>query len=194
MGQKFNNLFPVHTHLQESAIAMGSDVEDSKKTLSRLLLEYLKDSNRSDREIAKDLGISQATVSRLKRKLLKDGLVRHFSAISDLGKMGYEIMAFSLVKFNTESVMKDFGKVIKMAQVWAKTHPEIIFDARAEGMGVDVVTISLHKTYAAYKEFLAQNKRTWGSLLSEVHFILVDLNGPLSKPFSFEYLADDTET
>jgi len=67
-----------------------------------LLLEYLKDSDRSDREIAKVLGVSQPTVSRLKSKLVKEGLIRHFSAIPDFAKMGYEIMAFSFVKFNMD--------------------------------------------------------------------------------------------
>jgi len=58
--------------------------------LTRLLLEYLKDSNRTDKQMAKILGVSQPTVSRMKSKLLEEGLVRHFSAIPDFAEMGYE--------------------------------------------------------------------------------------------------------
>ena len=54
---------------------MEKSPDRSKKTLQRLLLEYLKDSNRSDRQVAKELGVSQPTVSRLKAKLLKEGFV-----------------------------------------------------------------------------------------------------------------------
>lgn len=166
-----------------------SDVKENK--MMRLLLEYLKDSSRSDMEIAKVLGVSQATVSGLKKKLIKKGFVTHFSAIPDLAKMGYEIMAFSLVKFNIKEVMKHLPEIEKMAKTWVKSHPEILFDSRVEGMEIDSVTISVHKNYAAYKDFLVQNKRTWGKFMSEVHFILVDLNGQINKPLSFEYLAED---
>ncbi|PVX24908.1 MAG: hypothetical protein CW716_09160 [Candidatus Bathyarchaeum sp.] len=172
---------------------MGRGPEESNNTLTRLLLEYLKDSNRSDKQIAKELGTSQATVSRLKHKLIKDGFVRHFSAIPNLDKLGYEILAISIVKFNTELVLQNLPKIEKMAKSWAKTRPEILFDARAEGMDVDVVNFSVHKNYAAYKDFLTETKRVWGNLLADVRFILIDLNGPLGKPFSFEYLAENSD-
>lgn len=172
---------------------MGRNPDDSKKTMSRLLLEYLKDSNRSDRQIAKELGVSQATISRLKTKLVKEGLVHHFSAIPDLGKIGYEILVFSFVKFNTDMVMQDFPQIIKKAIGWSKSRPEILFDARAEGMGIDAVTVSIHKTYADYKDFLAESKRVWQGLFSETHHVLVDLNGPISKAFSFEYITEESD-
>ena len=69
-----------------------------------LLLEYLKDSSRSDRELAKILGVSQPTISRMRAKLLKDGIIDHFSAIPDLTKIGYEILAISFVKFNVSNI------------------------------------------------------------------------------------------
>ena len=170
---------------------MGRKLGGTKKMLLRTLLEYLKDSDRPDSKIAKELGVSQATVSRLKSKLLKEGYITHFSAIPNLSKMGYEILAFSLVKFNMEKVMENFPKIEKIAKSWAKSHPEILFDALAEGMGMDAVNISVHKNYADYKDYLAENKRVWGDLLSEVHFILVDLNGPIAKQFSFKHLTGD---
>ena len=159
--------------------------------LYRLLLEYLKDSSRSDRELAKILGVSQPTVSRMRAKLLKDGIIDHFSAIPDLTKMGYEILAFSLVKFNMPEVLKDYRNVEKIARSWVQTRNELIFDSRAEGMGMDAIAISLHKNYSDYKQFLTDNKNHWGNLLSEVNYVLVDMKSGVSKPFSFKYLADD---
>ena len=170
---------------------MGRNPEGRDKKLFRLLFEYLKDSDRSDQQIAKDLGISSATVSRLKSKLIKEGFVTHFSAIPDLGKMGYDILAFSLVKFNKDAMVGHMPEIIKKAKSWVKSQPEILFDSIAEGMETDAVTISVHKNYAAYKDFLAQNKSTWGKFMSEVHSILVDLKGYINKPFSFEYLTED---
>ena len=54
---------------------MGIKPEGVEGKLFRLLLEYLKDLSRSDRQIAKVLGASEATVSRLKRRLVAEGLV-----------------------------------------------------------------------------------------------------------------------
>ena len=44
-----------------------------KKRMMSLLLELLKDSKRSDRELAKILGVSQPTITRLRHKLEKNG-------------------------------------------------------------------------------------------------------------------------
>jgi DNA-binding Lrp family transcriptional regulator len=167
---------------------LGRSPETRNKKL-RLLLEYLKDSNRSDRQLSKTLGVSQATVSRLKSKMLKDGQILHFSAIPDLGKMGYEIMAFSFVKFKLDHV----NEIQDMAKEWAETNPQILFTSRAQGMGADALSISVHKDYAAYKSFLANNRECWGDLMETVNFILVDLHGELTKPLSFKSLADETE-
>ena len=160
-----------------------------KAKLKSILLEYLKDSNRSDRQIAKVLGVSQPTVSRMKSRLLEEGVVRHFSAIPDFAKMGYEIMAFSFVKFNMEQVME----IEEKTKEWMQSHPEIIFSSRAEGMGMDAVTVSLHKNYAEYTNFIMENKEKWGKFMAEVHYILVDVGGDVTKPLSFKYLAEKKE-
>jgi len=98
-------------------------------------------------------------------------------------------MAFSFVKFNLDQVMDIEGK----AKDWAKNHPEIIFTSRAEGMGMDAITVTVHKDYAAYKEFLLKNKKLWGKFMADVHYILVHLNGEITKPLSFKYLAEKQE-
>jgi len=165
---------------------MGNRSDVKKGKLMSLLLEYLRDSNRSDRQIAKVLGVSQPTVSRMRSRLLEEGLVRHFSAIPDFAKMGYEIMAFSFVKFNMEQVTE----IEEKTKEWMQSHPEIIFSSRAEGMGMDTVTVSLHKNYVEYMNFLIENKKKWRKFMAEAQYILVDLGGDVAKPLSFKYLAE----
>ena len=174
---------------------MGKRSNAKKAKLLRLLAEYLKDSNRSDGQVAKVLGVSQPTVSKMKNELLEEGLVSQFSAIPDLAKVGYEIMAFSFIKFNVEQVSQ-FDKTgpMKMeerAKEWASGDSRILFDARAEGMGIDAINISFHKDYASYQRFLADNKKKWGNMLADVQYVLVDLVGGVVKPFSFKYLAEN---
>ncbi|UCC58099.1 MAG: hypothetical protein JSW14_07015 [Candidatus Bathyarchaeum sp.] len=112
--------------------------------------------------------------------------MRHFSAIPDFGKMGYEILAFSCVKFKMEQLMG----IQEKAREWAKSHHCIIFTSRAQGMGMDAVTISLHKNYVEYAKFREKNKEIWGHLFEDMHFMLVDLKGEITKPFSLKYLAE----
>jgi DNA-binding Lrp family transcriptional regulator len=158
----------------------------NKDRLKSLLLEYLKDSNRTDRQMAKTLGVSQPTVSRMKDRLLKEGLVLHFSAIPDLAKLGYEIMAFSFVKFNMEQVRE----IEEKAKEWAQSYPEIIFSSRAEGMGMNAINISLHRNYAEFMRFLKENKSRGRKFMVEASYILVDLGENVTKPLSFKYLAE----
>jgi DNA-binding Lrp family transcriptional regulator len=161
-----------------------SEVKTAK--MNKLLLEYLKDSNRSDRQISKALKVSQPTVSRMKKQLLEEGFVRHFSAIPDLAKIGYDIMAFSFVKFNTDQIRE----IDARAKEWTQNNSEIIFSSRAEGMGMDAISISLHKDYTEYMKFFMETKKKWIEFMAEAHFILVDLKGAVAKPLSFRYLAE----
>lgn len=167
-------------------LPMGKHKAVKKDTLMALLLEYLKDSNRSDKQLAKTLGVSQPTVSRMRNKLLTEGIVRHFSAFPDFAKMGYEIMAFSCAKFNMEKIVE----IKRKAEKWAQQNPEIIFTSRAQGMGMDAVAISIHKNYADYDAFIKRNRLLWGDLMVKSHQMLVDLKGEISKPLSLKYLAD----
>ncbi|MGD9130955.1 MAG: Lrp/AsnC family transcriptional regulator [Candidatus Bathyarchaeota archaeon] len=168
---------------------MGKRSGVNKIKLTSLLLEYLKDSSRTDRQMAKILGVSQPTISRMRNRLLQEGLVRHFSAIPDFAKLGYEIMVFSFVKFDMERVME----IEEKAREWAQSYPEIIFSSRAEGMGMDTVTVSLHKNYAEFMNFLMENKNRGRHFMAEVNYILVDLGGNVTKPLSFKYLAEKKE-
>ena len=159
-----------------------------KKTMKKLLLELLKDSKRSDRELAKVLGVSQATVSRMRNKLVRDGLIQEFTIIPDFVKLGYELMAISSVKTKIKPELEE--KAIK----WIKKYPNVIFVARAEGMGKNGVMISLHKNYTDYSNFIAEHLLHWGDDLENYDTLLISLNGTIIRPFSLRHLAEQEET
>ena len=168
---------------------MGENPNTLNGRLRRLLLEYLKDSNRSDKQIARVLGVSQSTVSRLKTKLITEGILKHFSAIPDFAKIGYAIMAFSCVKFKQENIEEIEARVVGRAR---RNH-EILFTSRTQGMGMDALTISVHKNYVNYANFIEKNKEMFGDLIADPHNILIDLKGHVAKPFSLKYLAEEPE-
>jgi len=62
----------------------------------RLVAELLKNSRRSDRELAKALGVSQPTVSRTMKKLEEQGVIKEYTIVPDFSKLGFQIMGVSL--------------------------------------------------------------------------------------------------
>jgi len=159
------------------------------KRMMSLLLELLKDSKRSDRELAKVLEVSQPTVTRLRSRLVKEGMIREFTVIPDFVKMGYEIMAISCVK-KRQAVTELEEKAVE----WMRKYPNIIFAARGEGMGKNGVMISLHKNYTDFSNFVAEQLQYWGDDVQEYDTMLVSLKGIIVKPLSLKYLAEVEET
>jgi Lrp/AsnC family transcriptional regulator for asnA, asnC and gidA len=159
----------------------------NKKMMS-LLLELLKDSKRSDREIAKVLGVSQPTASRMRSRLVKEGMIREFTVIPDFAKMGYEIMAITC--FKSKANEKSVEKAIQVTT----GKPNIILAARAEGMGKNGVIISLHKNYTDFSKFLRDLRLECGDNLRDYDTILISLKEKAVKPLSLKYLAELEET
>jgi len=155
-----------------------------KKTMKHLLFELLKDSSRSDRALAKVLGVSQATVSRMRNKLVKDGLIRQFTVIPDFSKMGYELMAITCFR------SKRTKEIREKATKWTMAKPNMIFAARAEGMGKNAVVISIHKDYTDYSNFLNDIMFEGKDIIEDHDTLLISLRGFIAKPFSLKYLAE----
>lgn len=161
-----------------------------KERMMSLLLEYLKGSKRSDRELAKVVGVSQPTITRMRQRLVKEGAIKHFTVIPDFVKMGYEIMVISHIK-NKALVVTELEE--KAEKYWKK-YPNVIFVSRAEGMGKNGVLISLHKSYTDYSDFLAENLREWGDYIESYDSMFINLNGRIVKPLSLTYLGERKET
>ena len=155
-----------------------------KKRMLSLLLELLKDSKRSDRELAKVLGVSQPTVSRMRSRLVKEGVIRDFTAIPDFVKMGYEIMAISCFK------SKVSGEIAERAKRWTMSKPNIIFAAAAQGMGKNAVMISLHRNYTDFSNFLVEVMTEDETVIEDHDTMLISLEGRIVKPLSLKYLAE----
>jgi DNA-binding Lrp family transcriptional regulator len=69
-----------------------------KETELRLISELMKNSRRSDRELAKAIGVSQPTVSRTIQRLEKQCVIKEYTMIPDFTKIGYALLTVTLVK------------------------------------------------------------------------------------------------
>jgi DNA-binding Lrp family transcriptional regulator len=113
------------------------------KKMKLLLQELLRDSSRSDRELAKALGTSQPTLSRIRRNLIEDKTVKNYTVIPDFYKMGYRLLAITLVKskFNLGSLeQRELSDT--RARNWMMKKPNIVFCDRCRGLGMDGIMIS----------------------------------------------------
>jgi DNA-binding Lrp family transcriptional regulator len=158
-----------------------------KELPKRLLSELLKDSKRSDRELAKVLGVSQPTVTRRKQQLVKDGIIREFTAIPDFVKMGYEIMAVTFGKYRLPRT----PALVKEEQEWLEKYPNIIFASTAQGMGKDEMMISLHKSFTEYSKFVTDLSARFGDDVENSGNVLISLKNFMAKPLSLRYLAQE---
>jgi DNA-binding Lrp family transcriptional regulator len=156
-----------------------------KDTELKLICELIRNSRRSDRELAKLIGISQPTVSRIRTRLEKEGIL-DYTAIPNLIKLGFGIVA---VVFGKRSFQKAPESHLQKAIDYAREHPNIIFGAAGQGLGFDRISISIHKDYSEYAKFAQETRTAWAGIM-DVESFLIDLSSkdmvqPLSlKPFA----------
>ena len=169
-------------------------VQDSKKSKRiQLLHELLKDSSRSDRELSKAMGVSQPTVSKLKRTLVKEDLIRGFTIIPNYSKMGYNLLAFTFVKIKPLlSSSEERQRGHDFVKEWMCNQPNVVFSHYCRGMDMDGFMISFHQSYRDFDKFVKKHNEEIGHLLNDVQNILVNLAGEETlKEFHFRYLADN---
>ena len=158
-----------------------------KERMHRLLLEYLKDSKRSDREIAKVLGVSQPTVTRMRSRLVKEGLIRDFTVTPDFVKMGFEVLAFTFVKMRPEVITPEAREEAKK---YAARVPNAIFSSLGEGFGMNGVVISFHKDYTDYHRHLNLLRVDWKDFLEDIQSFIVSLKEGEFKRLSLTHLGE----
>ncbi len=158
-----------------------------KKIMTKLLLELLKDSKRSDRELAKILGVSQPTITRTRHKLEQDGLIQDYTIIPDFRKMGFEILAINFVRIRPRILSPETDE---NARKFTKKFPNTVFASSGEGMGMTGVSISFYKNYTEYHKRINQLRTEWKDLIEDVQSFIVSIGEGEFKRFSLTHLKD----
>jgi DNA-binding Lrp family transcriptional regulator len=157
----------------------------------RLISELMKNSRRSDRQLAKAIGTSQPTVSRMIKNLEKEGCIREYTVILSYAKLGFQIMALTFFKLKRDVPDAEMDRIRKMGTAMTQDSAlEVVMTERGMGMESSVVAVSFHKDYSAYKSF-----REWISQfdfieVENVRSFLIDLNDEVRyRPLTFSTLA-----
>lgn len=157
-----------------------------KKIDEKLLVELLKNSRRSDRELARVLDSSQPTMSRRRKRLERKGLIKGYTIVPDWRKLGFEIMAFTFLKMGPETRSKQVAEKVNQ---YAASVPNAIYVAYGEGMGMTGVVIALHKNYSEYFEQLSLFRMQWKEYIEDIQSFITVLGEGEVKDLSFTYLA-----
>jgi DNA-binding Lrp family transcriptional regulator len=146
-----------------------------KEIERKLLSELMKNSRRSDRELAKAIGASQPTTTRLRTKLEKEGYIKEYTIIPRFSKIGYHIMAFSFFKIESpvgEKALERFKKVLP--ERLSETPFGIVMAKSCMGGPFDAVVVSFHPDYASFDYFRLALKHN--TLLNVVDLIVYLVN------------------
>jgi DNA-binding Lrp family transcriptional regulator len=145
----------------------------------RLLSELMKDSRRSDRELAKAIGVSQPTVTRIRAKLEKEKVIREYTMIPDFHKLGFEILAVTFLVVDKEPRAQQLERTLS-------TFQNVLTFEGGLGLKYSHVVVSLHENYSSYAEFEGKIKDSLAATNSAS--FLVSLNDGHAF-FSFSALA-----
>ena len=143
----------------------------------KLISELMKNSRRSDRELAKAVGVSQPTVSRLIGRLEKEGKIKEYTMIPDFRQFGYNIMA--VVFLGKQETMREEERLaLRKAAVEMEKKPSHAAMVVVNGIGLNKgrMIILFCKDYSDYHEQMKTIKNLPHINSGEVDSFLVDLN------------------
>ena len=141
----------------------------------KLISELMKNSRRSDRELAKQLRVSQPTVTRLRSKLEKEGIIKEYTMIPDFAKIGYEIMGITSLNVNVDphAGLNEMRKATIEAE---KNNPHAgLTIVNCIGSKKNRVFIDFYRDYAAYTNVVKQVKRFPYADVESIETMMVDL-------------------
>lgn len=157
----------------------------------RLISELMKNSRRSDRELAKIIGVSQPTVSRMLKRLVGEGYIREFTIVPDFNKLGFQIMTIVLTKMKKDigpDILQEVrGKVLEDE----KRNPSPILLAKTGiGANSDRVVILLAEDYSTYSKYISMLRQYPSIEVQEINSFIIDLKDEtIFMPLSFSNLA-----
>jgi DNA-binding Lrp family transcriptional regulator len=156
----------------------------------KLLFELMKDSHRSDRQLAKALGVSQPTVTR-RRAILEENFIEGYTIIPKLGMIGFEVAAFTFLKSKLkQKTGQERDEALKKLKEWYMKQPNVLLVHDGRGMGWDAVCVSMHKSFSDFAEFIRAQDSELSDFIIESQTFHADLKpGIPIKPFHLKYLA-----
>jgi len=163
-------------------------VSTIKNVELKLISELIKNSRTSDRTLAKAIGASQPTVSRLRSKLEKK-VINEYTMRPNLVELGFELLVvtFGMLNYKKQADPR-LGKKIKD---FVKKRPNIIFASTGKGMHSDRLSISIHRNYSDYSKYMQELTTEYGEFYTTTDSFLISLtNDKILRPMTLRPIAN----
>jgi DNA-binding Lrp family transcriptional regulator len=156
----------------------------------KILFELMKDSHRSDRQLAKALGVSQPTVTR-RRAMLEDNYIEGYTVIPKFGQIGFAIASFTLIKSKLKNKNgEEKSQALQKMKDWYLKQPNVVMVLDGNGMGWDAICISVHENYEDYAKLIRAQDAELSDLITGRQTFHSELKGgDTIKPFHLKYLS-----
>jgi DNA-binding Lrp family transcriptional regulator len=136
-----------------------------KKREKDLLLELIRKSKQSDRELATKLKTSQSTITRTRHRLEKK-IIRAYTVIPNFSEIDINLIVFTVCKCDEPN--NEFHKTLKK---FIDDHPCIAFMSRGEGMGTKIM-VSFHSDFDGYQDFMRETRRIFNKHITGLKSII----------------------
>ncbi|MBU0666037.1 MAG: Lrp/AsnC family transcriptional regulator [Nanoarchaeota archaeon] len=156
--------------------------------MNQLTKEFLKEitvnSKQSDRELSKKLNATQPTISRLRKKLEKEGVIEGYTIIPNLAKLDIEFVIFITLKWKDYTNVKELEEFNK----FLKYDKRVLFSAPGEGFEDKTkIIMTFHKNYKSYELFLREMRAKWAEMLESMDSFLVSSDNIITN-FDFNII------
>jgi len=158
----------------------------------RLISELMKNGRKSDRELAKAIGVSQPTVTRTRSRLEKEGIIKEYTMIPDFGKLGFEIACISLIRFTKELTEEEFKELRRYSKDLEMKNPGAVLMAmNGMGLGFNRVFISFYRNYSSYIKDMNLIKSIPNVDAAHVESFIISLGDKFHfQPITFSVIAN----
>jgi DNA-binding Lrp family transcriptional regulator len=157
----------------------------------RVVIELMKDSHRSDRELARAVGVSQPSISRTRKKLEEQGMIKEYTIIADYPQLGLALMSMTFTKMKGPLSKEILDDMKKRARNTMSEHPSaLILGNTGMGCNADYVAIAFHRNYSEYSEFMRTIRGFPNVNIDETRSFIIDLSEKdQMQSLSFSHLA-----
>ncbi|MEM4425680.1 MAG: Lrp/AsnC family transcriptional regulator [Candidatus Nezhaarchaeales archaeon] len=110
-----------------------------------ILRELVNDARLSFREIARRIGVSTATVASRVKRMEEEGVIKGYTTIVDVEKLGYDVAALIEIVISRGKVVDIEDEIAKMPNVQA------VYDVTGQS---DAIIIARFKSRAELSKFI----------------------------------------
>jgi DNA-binding Lrp family transcriptional regulator len=170
----------------KSLVRKNKQVKQPLKDIElKIVAELMKNCRRSDRELARAVGVSQPTVTRIKSKLEKSGVIKEYTIVPDFTQLGYQIMASTRFDVRKGS----FEREIKVSEEMARKFGGL---TAVEGISQNRnrMFVNFYRNYSDYMEVTRFLHAIPTIDANDFDSFLVDLNSPGYRILSMNAIAN----